>query len=226
LFEGWKDLPVDIHMQLADWEVGNYTASIRESLEAIRDGRPAATDEADYSYLLLAEAEAVIEAEPHVYLWPCDCRAIVGRCRKPSNVCLRFDNDRGLGWEISKERALEILRAADRAGLLHTDYVGRSAGDLHAICNCCTDCCFPHLAAERLGVTDVWPRRRYVAHITSDSCVVCGRCALRCPFGAMTCPPGGRPRLDPAACRGCGLCATECGSGVIEMRPLPATPAT
>ena len=89
----------------------------------------------------------------------------MGHCRKPLNVCLRFDNDRGLGWEISRERALEVLHEADRVGLMHTDYVGRSAGDLHAICNCCTDCCFPHLATTRLGTESVWPRRRHVAGI-------------------------------------------------------------
>ena len=41
------------------------------------------------------------------------------------NVCLRFDNDRGLGWEISRERAAEILLQTDKAGLMHTaDYAG------------------------------------------------------------------------------------------------------
>jgi ferredoxin len=224
LFEGWKDVPSAIHRRLAEWEIDDYTESVRPTLEALRDGRPVESDVTDYAYLLLDEAEAVIAAEPHVYLWPCDCRAIVGRCRKPLNVCLRFDNDRGLGWEISKEHAVEVLRAADRAGLMHTDYVGRSVGDMHAICNCCTDCCFPHLAAERLGATEVWPRRRHVARIEDERCTACGRCARRCPFGAITLTTDERPQLEPASCRGCGLCSTTCPEGAVEMLPLGPAP--
>ena len=220
IFEGWKDVPFAVHRELADWEVENYTASIREGLEALKDGRPTDASEAGYTYLLLSEAEEVIAGEARVYLWPCDCRAIVGKCRKPVNVCLRFENDRGLGWEISTERAIEILRATDRAGLMHTDYIGRSQDDPHAICSCCTDCCFPHLATERLGAADVWPVRRHVASIDRDLCKSCGRCGLRCPFDAIVCRTDGRPELKPSLCRGCGLCATGCSNEAIQMLSL------
>jgi ferredoxin len=233
LFEGWKDLPDEIREQLVEWELADYVESVRGELMALRDGRPAEGRQAEYSYLLLDEAEAAIHAEEHVYLWPCDCRAIFGRCDKPVNVCLRFDNDRGLGWEISKERAVEILRETDRAGLMHTDYVGRSEADPHAICNCCTDCCFPHLAAERLGVTDVWPRRLHRAVVDHARCGECGRCTRRCPFGALRMDAGGdaadggagRPGetrlvLRPELCRGCGLCATGCPEAAIVMDAL------
>ncbi len=222
MLEGWKDIPSALHRELADWEVGNYAESIREGLEALKDGRSADSDQAGYTYLLLAEGEDVIAAEEHVYLWPCDCRAIVGRCRKPANVCLRFENDRGLGWEISKERAVETLRAADRAGLTHTGHPRGSEPAPGAICNCCTDCCFPHLATERLGTSDVWPVRRHVAVIDEDACRPCGRCARRCPFAAITADSVGSPRLEPAACRGCGLCSTTCPTEAIAMRPLVA----
>jgi Pyruvate/2-oxoacid:ferredoxin oxidoreductase delta subunit len=222
MFEGWKDLPPAAREELAEWEVENYTASIREGLEALKNGRPADSDQAGYTYLLLSEAENVIAAEEHVYLWPCDCRAIVGKCRKPAYSCLRFDNNRGLGWEISKERAVEILRVADRAGLMHTAYVGRSDRDPQAICNCCTDCCFPHLATARLGTGDVWPQRRHVAEIDDGACKPCGRCARRCPFAAITADSVGRPNFDPAACRGCGLCSTTCPTEAIAVEPLAA----
>jgi Pyruvate/2-oxoacid:ferredoxin oxidoreductase delta subunit len=222
MLEGWKDVPPAVHRELAEWEVENYTASIRDGLEALKDGRPADSDQAGYTYLLLSEAEEVIAAEEHVYLFPCDCRAIVGKCHKPANVCLRFENDRGLGWEISTERAIEIVRAADKAGLMHTDYIGRSERDPHAICNCCTDCCFPHLATQRLGAEEVWPVRRHVAEIADVACKPCGRCARRCPFEAITADSVGKPTLQPAACRGCGLCSTTCPTGSIAMQPLAA----
>jgi Pyruvate/2-oxoacid:ferredoxin oxidoreductase delta subunit len=220
MFEGWKDVPLDVHRRLAEWEVDHYAATIRPDVESARDGRPNDSYAANYAYVLLHEAEAILNAQQRIYLWPCDCRAIVGKCRKPKDVCLRFENDRGVGWEISTERAVQILRTADKAGLMHTaDYAGDPAAAT-SICNCCTDCCYPHLAGERLGVSDVWPVRRHVARIDMDLCKSCGRCGLRCPFEAIVCRPDGLPALDPALCRGCGLCQTGCSTDAIQLLPL------
>ena len=137
MFEGWKDVPLAVHRRLADWDVDYYAEKIRGDVEAVRDGHPGDSYEARYSYVLLDEAEAIVAAQEHVYLWPCDCRSIVSKCRKPKDVCLRFSNDRGLGWEISRERAVEILRAADKAGLMHTadvqDDVARHLVDLQLL---------------------------------------------------------------------------------------------
>ena len=221
MFEGWKDVPPAVRGQLVEWELDDYAQGIREPLEALRDGLPTDADERLYTYLLLPEAEALIADQPHVYLWPCDCRAIVGACRKPANVCLRFENDRDVGWEISRERALQVLRQADRAGLTRTAYLGLGPGKAGAICNCCHDCCFPHLATARLGCGDVWPVRRYVARIDAAACEACGRCAARCLFGAIAAAKGAGPAaVDAAACRGCGVCATGCKPRAIAMQPL------
>jgi Pyruvate/2-oxoacid:ferredoxin oxidoreductase delta subunit len=222
MFEGWRDVPDDVRRRLADWATDDYAASVRDDLEALKGGAGSDSRQIDYTYLLLPEAEAVIAAEEHVYVWPCDCRAIVGACDQALDVCLRFDNDRGLGREISKERAVEILRMADVAGLTHTDYLGRSAGDTHAICNCCTDCCFPHRAAALLNAESVWPRRRHLAVVDRDECTQCGTCAERCPFDAITMSADGEPGVAAADCRGCGLCSTGCPPEAIAMRLLAA----
>jgi Pyruvate/2-oxoacid:ferredoxin oxidoreductase delta subunit len=220
MFEGWKDVPLAVHRRLADWDVDHYADKIREDVQAVRDGRPGDSYEARYSYVLLHEAEAIVAAQDNVYLWPCDCRSIVSKCRKPMDVCLRFKNHRGLGWEISKERAVQILRAADKAGLMHTADLHDDPRGTSAICNCCTDCCYPHLATERLGTGDVWPVRRHVARIDMGLCKACGRCSLRCPFEAIVCSSEGRPELDDVLCRGCGLCATGCSADAIGLVPL------
>ena len=235
LFEGWKDLPDDVRRALADWQLARYIDEKRSQVEALLAGEQPQPGLENAEYLLLAEAEALIARAEHVYLWPCDCRAVMERCRKPSLVCLRFDNQRGLGWEISHERAVAKLRDADRHGLMHTGEVG-AAGDqtpltAGAICNCCADCCFPQLAGKALGATRLWPRARYVAALDAALCGGCGRCARRCPFGAFVVEPGGRGQksaghlplgvaFDKELCRGCGLCATGCPDGAIAMALL------
>jgi Pyruvate/2-oxoacid:ferredoxin oxidoreductase delta subunit len=218
MFEGWKDVPLAVHRRLADWDVDFYKEKVRAGVEAVRDGREG--DQGTYTYVLLREAEAILGAQGHIYLWPCDCRSIVSRCRKPMDVCLRFDNDRGVGWEISRDRAIKILRATDKAGLMHTAAYAGDPAAAGAICNCCTDCCYPHLATERLGTADVWPVRRHVAAIDMERCKSCGRCALRCPFDAIVCGSDGRPSFAAALCRGCGLCQTGCSSDAIDLLPV------
>ena len=222
MLEGWKDVPLAVRRQLADWDVDYYAEKVGRAVQTVRDGHPDDSYEARYTYILLAEAEAIVAAQDHIYLWPCDCRSIVGKCRKPKDVCLRFENDRGLGWEISRERAVDILRTADKAGLMHTADLQDDPAASSSICNCCGDCCYPHLAAARLGTGDVWPVRRHVAAIDMDLCKDCGRCGLRCPFSAIVCRADGRPELDAALCRGCGLCATGCSPGAIQLLPLTA----
>jgi len=225
--EGWKDVPDTVRAQVVEWWLAVYTESVRDALTKLRDGHPDPGRDADYAYLQLAEAEDLVRSQEHVYLWPCDCRTLKGACDQSVYNCIRFANDRDIGWEISAERAIEILHEADAAGLTHTDYVGLGGeSDPHAICNCCTDCCQPHLAAERLGMSDIWPRRRHVARLLPDVCTLCGTCTERCPFGALAIETGesGEQALALAAaeCRGCGLCATGCPESAIAMEPRAA----
>jgi len=244
LFEGWKDLPDEVRRGLAEWDLARYVDDKRAQVASLLAGEEPAPQLENAEYLLLTEAEALLARAEHVYLWPCDCRALMERCRKPSLVCLRFANDRGLGWEISHERAVAVLRDADRQGLMHTGEVAAAGEEpltAGAICNCCADCCFPQLAGEALGAARLWPRVRYVAVRDDAACTSCGRCARRCPFAAFAPEEGAKggaaqretaagrraaaepaPRFDPALCRGCGLCATGCPAGAIAMTQLPA----
>ena len=220
MFEGWKDVPLAVHRRLADWDVDHYAARILPDVESARDGRPNDSYAAKYTYVLLHEAEAILRAQERIYLWPCDCRSVVSKCRKPKDVCLRFENDRGVGWEIPTERAVQVLRTTDKAGLMHTADFAGDPGAATSICNCCIDCCYPHLASERLGAVDCWPVRRYVASIDMELCKSCGRCDLRCPFDAIVARSDGLPAYDPSLCRGCGLCATGCSTDAIELLPI------
>ena len=223
LYEHWRDIPQEIRDLLNEWELDDYLDEVGAGISAVLEGRARESDQQDYTFLLLEEAEELLRTRPAIYLWPCNCRAMMGRCDKSHAVCLRFDNDRDIGWEITPERAIKILRQADREGLMHTAYLSSMHGH-HGICNCCSDCCFPILAGEKLGAGDVWPVRRHVAVVDAEACTSCARCVKRCPFDAITLDRHREPRLqiDLAACRGCGLCATGCQESALTMAARPA----
>ena len=192
MFEGWKDVPLAVHRRLADWDADHYAETLRAGVEAVRDGREG--DQGDYTYVLLHEAEAILRAQEHIYLWPCDCRAIVGKCRKPMDVCLRFDNDRGVGWEISAERALKVLRATDKAGLMHTADSPRdpaaAARHLQLLHRLLLPAPRHRAAGDGRRVAGAPARRLHRPRRLQEPC---GRCALRCPFDAIDSRHDGRP---------------------------------
>jgi Pyruvate/2-oxoacid:ferredoxin oxidoreductase delta subunit len=223
LFEDWHDIPPDVRLQLNEWEIADYLAEVGAGIEAILEGHDEESDQRDYTYLLLDEAEQLIREAPAIYLWPCNCRSMWGNCDKSHAVCLRFGNDRGIGWELSKDRAIAVLRQADAEGLMHTAYLASLHGH-HGLCNCCSDCCFPILAGQRLGAEAVWPLRRHRAVQLEDLCTLCAKCVRRCPFKAITLDRKREPALqiDTVLCRGCGLCSTGCPQGAIEMQAVEA----
>ncbi|HOT24476.1 MAG TPA: 4Fe-4S binding protein [Thermoleophilia bacterium] len=221
-FEHWRDIPQSVRDQLNEWEMDDYLDEVGPGIAAIRDGRPAESDQRDNTYLLLEEAEALLLSRPAIYLWPCNCRAMMGRCDHSQTVCLRFENDRDIGWEITPERAVQILHQADAEGLMHTGYLESTHGH-HGICNCCSDCCFPILAGERMDAAALWPVRRHLAAVDAERCTRCRRCVRRCPFGALSLvKKAPAPTVDPTVCRGCGLCATGCEEEAITMAPREA----
>lgn len=221
LFEGWKDLPADVHDALNAWEFAHFVQQKTALVETAKQG---GDPEERSEYLLLPEAERRLDEVGHIYLWPCNCRAMMQRCDQSLNVCLRFNNDRNIGWEISTERAKAIVRDAHRRGLMQLGETRRAddGSVTGGLCNCCADCCFPHRAAEQLDSQKIWPTSRYIAEFTSDRCSGCGRCVRRCPFQAFEQTHTDRNHVVFMAdrCRGCGLCATTCPEHAITMIPV------
>jgi len=244
LFEGWQDLPDDLRWQLNQWELETYIEGHRQVAADLKAGVPRDEHQVIPEYVLLHEARALVDRVPHIYLWPCNCRSMLEGCKQPRLTCLRFDNARNIGWEISAERAQAILTEASRKGLMHSAELGLTADGqpMGAICNCCSDCCFPHRLAEREQVAGHWPISRYVARLDPQSCNGCGRCVHRCPFDAIQLKKSADPDRPPMApldselCRGCGVCAVGCRQTAIEMvhlresvfeawyQPLPKLP--
>lgn len=234
MFEGWKDLPEAIRKKLNSWELRAYGEQHLDQINTLKINAYRDPTLKWSEYILLHEAESIIDRVDHIYLWPCDCRPMMGECQKNVYTCLRFSNNRDLGWEISKFRAKAIIGAANKDGLMQNGEIAvASDGTISgAICNCCADCCYEHLLAEDQKVQKLWPLTRYIAKLHKDRCIACGRCAKRCPFAAFAIRKQPETRKDASRitknakaiisfygekCRGCGLCCTGCPEKAIEM---------
>jgi Pyruvate/2-oxoacid:ferredoxin oxidoreductase delta subunit len=237
MFEGWKDIPESIRERLNDGELEYSEKHYQSSVESMKKGQPREMSEIYAEYILLHESEALLDRVDHVYLLPCNCRSMMQRCGQTVYTCLRFDNYRSLGWEISKPRAKEIVRESNQKGLMQTAELAlTSEGAITgAICNCCVDCCVHPELAERYDARKIWPLSRYVAKHLSQRCSACGLCAKRCPFQAVTAETiefdtKENPSLTVKKkrkihfyrnlCRGCGVCSTACPEEAIAMTPL------
>ncbi|MBM3146513.1 MAG: 4Fe-4S binding protein [Actinobacteria bacterium] len=219
-FEGWRDIPPEAQALFAEGYLQHYVESIEAAVADVKAGRPISDGTTYYHYVLLSEAEALIRGAGRAFVRPCVCRRTYQRCGTPTDVCLWFDDDeREAGWEISIERALELLHEAERAGLTFTSDT-TEPGEAGWICCCCSDCCLPILSAAKLDATAIWPRRRHLVAIEHELCTRCRACVKRCPFGALTMDGKGKDsvlRLDETECRGCGVCATGCEQGALSM---------
>ncbi len=227
MFEGWQDIPAKIRSQLNDWELAYYQMQHADQITALKKGQPRERTRIYPEYILLQEAEALLDRVTRIYLMPCNCRSMMQKCNQSVFTCLRFENDRGVGWEISKSRAKEIVCTANKNGLMQSGEVGISADGaiIGAICNCCADCCYPNKLAENRNAQKLWPLSRYVARYLKDRCIACGRCINRCPFQAFTLAEKNQAtksqsraiRFDRNLCRGCGVCSTGCPQEAIVM---------
>jgi len=233
--DAWFALPEEARRALDEWMLGEYIEEVRPNVERLQTGLPPLESPGNDSILLVDELDAIIDHAQTIAVFPCNCRRIAGRCRRPVETCVQFDHAaemklaRGLGRRLTPAEAKALVRWADKKGLMHTtDLEGRDGGPA-PICNCCADDCYVFRAAARLDSKGAWPRSRYVARLDADACNHCGACTRRCHFGAFfltgdTVERNGRQRqrvaLDPALCWGCGLCANACPPGAITMAPL------
>lgn len=151
------------------------------------------------------------------YLADCDCRRLIQNCDNPVNTCITYRTapnsfvKRGLLKPITKEEVKEVVRRADRQGLIHTVNSG-------GICSCCTDCCYLFRAAQARDSVGVWPAVTYQVQVDSEKCVNCKACIGRCRFSVLG-SDGEKIVADTRnhTCVGCGLCVTVCPTDALSV---------
>lgn len=154
----------------------------------------------------------------------CICRKeaqLLGEgCNNPIESCLSFGVaaeyyiENGIGRKITSEEAIQIIKKADKAGLVHA---GANSKHLSNICNCCPCCCGSMKGMTQYGQDKhKFMNAIFESTIEKELCVTCGSCIERCPVKAISLEDIAIVNRD--LCLGCGLCATVCPEQAIILK--------
>ncbi len=174
------------------------------------------------------QAAAIVGSARSWGVRDCICRTqqrLIGKgCDAPVDVCLimapvehAFDHD-DLTRPITREEALQVLKRAEEAGLVHT--TGNFRDRHYYICNCCPCCCAVLRGLTEFAVPTAVAHSGFRSRVDAEACLGCGVCTERCPFGALSVPEDVAV-VDVARCLGCGVCVPTCPAGAIHLERRP-----
>jgi len=174
-------------------------------------------------------AEELVREQKHLLVAPCICRKehqmVDKGCEKPLEACLVFGpgvqyyENNGLGRRIDVAECLEILKKADKAGLVLQP---SNSQKIVNICCCCGCCCRVLQNVKKADKPAEVAASPFVARFEAAKCDGCGVCLARCQMDAFTLPVKKEPATyDPDRCIGCGLCVATCPSGALTLERKP-----
>lgn len=174
--------------------------------------------------------EPILDGAERFALAHCPCRVAMdlrgGECSHPKDVCMKFDEmadyliERGLGREISREEAREVIERSREAGLVH--FVDNAQGGIKHNCNCCGCACWNVGNIRRRKIPrDALMATYFLRGTDEDECTGCGDCEDICPVAAAEVDEGGVARIDEEWCIGCGVCVPRCPAGAAYLYPRP-----
>lgn len=182
------------------------------------------TLQAIYPYDMMVE---VVNKAKKIAVAHCPCRQRARllsstACSHTLENCIKFDKmaefilDKGLGRELSKEEALDIIRKSEEEGLIH--FVDNCQEGIQHNCNCCSCCCWNVMPIKkRLVPRDYLMATYYLRTTDKDACIGCGQCAEDCPLEIITMEDD-LPVVDESICIGCGLCLLHCPAEAAKLK--------
>ena len=126
---------------------------------------------------------------------PCSCRMSRARMGEgcgddPEDWCIGVGDmadylvETKKGHYVDYDEVMRILKRAEDNGFVHQITNIDGENKIFAICNCNVNICNA-LRTSQLFNTPNMSRSAYVAHVTPENCVACGRCVEYCPAGAV-----------------------------------------
>jgi Pyruvate/2-oxoacid:ferredoxin oxidoreductase delta subunit len=172
------------------------------------------------------QVKAYIENSEPIAVTTCYCRheaLLIDEkdvCGMPNDVCMQFRTsadyliERRIGRRVSKDEAMDIMRRAEEAGLVHACV---NTQRLDFICNCCACHCAILQGVLRHPQPADAILHSFVPSFTGEMCTLCSICADRCPTKALSINGGSVPDWNAERCIGCAVCASGCPEGTIVM---------
>jgi Pyruvate/2-oxoacid:ferredoxin oxidoreductase delta subunit len=170
------------------------------------------------------QATALLEKAQSWGVRECICRKqqhLLGKgCQHDVETCLvfapvksAFDRSK-VDRAITKEEALQILRATEEAGLVHSS--GNYRDGIEYICNCCTCCCGIMRGIAEYGILNAVAHSNFQIALEEEKCSLCGACLDRCQFKVLSLPET-MLAVDVKHCVGCGLCVIACPTEALHL---------
>jgi Na+-translocating ferredoxin:NAD+ oxidoreductase RNF subunit RnfB len=170
--------------------------------------------------------EEVVKKVNVITLVHCPCRAtahLIGKkkCNHSLENCIKYDElaeyliEKGIGKEIDKQEALDILKKSEEAGLVHM--VDNAREGIKHTCNCCGCCCWSVGTIRRKRIPrDILMATYFLRETEKERCTGCGQCVKICPVDVIK-MEGDFPVVDKEWCIGCGVCAVPCPSSAVKL---------
>ncbi len=172
-------------------------------------------------------AEKLIRSHKRFLVAPCICRQERGMmdqaCDKPLESCLllggavEFYHQNGLGRLVELEEALDLLKVAEKTGLIVSPSNAKKIANICFCCGCCCGVLRTLKEAARPGDVVSSP---FVVRYDEEKCTGCLVCIDRCQMDALQ-QQDDRIKVDLGRCIGCGLCVTTCAQGALQLRRKP-----
>ncbi len=172
-------------------------------------------------------AATLIQEKESFVVTPCICRKeqkMMGKgCDRPLEACISFGAadsyyiETGAGRRATRDEVLEILRLADKSGLVLQASNGK---DISWICCCCGCCCGVLRNLKQVPRPADLVAAPFTARLDPDLCNGCGVCEKRCQMEALEIV-NEQAHLADSKCIGCGLCVSTCPTGALTLERKP-----
>jgi len=158
---------------------------------------------------------------------PCSCR---NAAELSGNPCKRTDENfcatvglvakhtlkEGVGKQVNLEELLEILRKAEKAGLVHHSInIQKSSA---YICQCCPCCCAALKPIYELKDKSIIEVTNFIPQLDAELCKFCKTCIKKCPMEAISESDDNKIIIDLNNCIGCGVCAFNCPHDALKLK--------